>query len=113
MRRLSSRCSWSMRYERGATNVLLLQTKRLDEGCPRGWLLPPARIVEKIASERRTPVFQHTHERTARELWRDVLFKGSAEADEPMIRRRRTPRLPALASGASAHDTLLVKSCSR
>jgi len=47
-----------MRYERGATNVLLLQTKRLDEGCQRGWLLPPARIVEKIASERRTPVFQ-------------------------------------------------------
>ena len=36
-------------------------------------------MVEKIARERRAPVFQHTHEGAARDLWRDVLFKGERQ----------------------------------
>ena len=44
-------------------------------------MLPPARIVEKIAGERRAPVFEHTYERAARDLRRDVLFKGKRQTE--------------------------------
>jgi hypothetical protein len=57
----------------------ILQAKRVDQCRECRRLLPPTRIVKKIASERRTPIFQHTHEGTTRDLRRDAFLKGKRQ----------------------------------
>ena len=44
-------------------------------------LLPSTRIVEEVAGECRTPVFEHTLERAARDLRRHVFFEGKRQAE--------------------------------
>jgi hypothetical protein len=57
----------------------LLHAKGLYQRRQRGRLLPPARVVEEVPGKRRTPVFEHAHQRPARDLRRDVLFEGERQ----------------------------------
>jgi hypothetical protein len=57
----------------------ILQATCVDQRREGRRLLPSTPIVKKIASERRTPIFQHTHEGATRDLRRDVLFKGKRQ----------------------------------
>lgn len=41
--------------------------------------MTPARVVEEIAGERGTPVFQNPHQGAALDLWRDVRLKGKRQ----------------------------------
>ena len=45
----------------------------------RGLLLP-ARVVEEEAGKRRTPVFEHANERSARDMFRNAVFRRPREA---------------------------------
>lgn len=44
-------------------------------------LLPPTRVVEEEAGERGAPVFQHTHERSTRQVRRRAIVRHKRQAD--------------------------------
>jgi hypothetical protein len=58
-----------------------LQTKGFDESRERGRLLSPTRVVQKIAGERRAPIFEHPHECATRQAWRCLLFQHERQTD--------------------------------
>jgi hypothetical protein len=43
------------------TPPLLLQTKSVDQGRERGWMLAPARVVQEESRKWRTPVLEHSY----------------------------------------------------
>ena len=57
-----------------------------DESRESGGLLPATRIVQEEARERRTPILEHADQRSAREVFRDPVFRDPSEA-RPVERR--------------------------
>src|SRR5205085_2043949 len=58
-----------------------LQAKCVDKSRNRGGLLPPTRVVEKEAGERRAPIFQHPNKCPARDVVRRAIVRHERQAD--------------------------------
>ncbi len=55
------------------------QTKGFNESLERRWLLSPTWVVQKIAGERRAPIFEHPHECATRQVRRCVRFQDERQ----------------------------------
>src|SRR5258708_7250603 len=58
-----------------------VQSQCLDQRRQRGGLLPPARIVQKVAGERFAPVFEHANQCAAGEMWGGLLLHQERQPD--------------------------------
>jgi len=59
---------------------IFLQAKRIDDSRKRRWLLPPTRIIEEKSGEGRTPILEHAHQRSTREVLLDAIFRHPGQA---------------------------------
>ena len=57
-----------------------LQAKRIDDSRKRRWLLLPTRIVEEESREGRTPMLEHAHQCSAREVLLDAILRNPGQA---------------------------------
>jgi hypothetical protein len=81
-----------------------LQTQRLDKGRQCGRLLPSAGVVKEEAGKRRAPILEDAHERTAREVGRDILLERKRQAPIPSIAARIVTSIPSICSRWSIAD---------
>ena len=61
--------------------LLRLDAKDVNQRRESRWLLPAARIVEEESRKGLTPVFEHSHQRSAREVRLSLVFVHISEAD--------------------------------